>query len=175
MDPKLLTEDGWKAVALKAKLKDNSLQRALSVYEKLPGDKYADRLKAIATVSQVATALKKAKEVVAAPDVLKYLTNVLAAAQLEEREITKAEEKAEKEAKAATKASADAKKREQEAQKAAQEGDGEKDEKEEEEDTGDSLEKLKKALQSLKISKVPYNFIACDAKPYGLIVSKKNR
>ena len=46
MDPKLLTEDGWKAVALKAKIKDNSLQRALSVYEKVPDNKPADRLKA---------------------------------------------------------------------------------------------------------------------------------
>ena len=40
MDPNLLAERGWRDLALKFKIKDNGLQRALAGYEKLPDDKH---------------------------------------------------------------------------------------------------------------------------------------
>ena len=41
MDPKLLTENGWKEIAAMFKFKDNGLLRALADYEKLPDDPFA--------------------------------------------------------------------------------------------------------------------------------------
>ena len=163
MDAKLLTENGWKAVAQKFKVKDNGLQKALAAYEGLEEDQFDERLKAVASVSQLAGNLKKVKEVAAIPDAVKYLTNVLAAAQAAPGEIKNAKALAEKKA-------AEAKKQEQKAQQAA----GQEEAEDEEEETGDSLAKLKKSLQALKLSKKPYYFLVCDTKPYGLIVSKKD-
>ena len=159
MDPKSLTENGWKAIALKFKVRDNGLQKALAVYEKLPEDKFDERLKAIAAVGLLADKLQKVKEVAAIKDVDKYLDSVIAAAKAVPGEIKNAKALAEKKA-------AETKKLEQKAQP---EGD-----EEEEEETGDSLAKLKKSLQALKLSKKPYYFLVCDAKPYGLIISKKD-
>jgi hypothetical protein len=96
MDPKLLTEMGWKATAEKCKVKDNGLQRALSAYEKLDDDEHEDRLKGIASLKQLAGALKKSKEVAAAPGAGKYLADLISAAESEQREITKAKVLAEK-------------------------------------------------------------------------------
>ena len=60
MDPKLLTESGWKATASKFKIKDNGLQRALAAYEKLDDDEHDDRI-AGSPGEQLADALKRAK------------------------------------------------------------------------------------------------------------------
>jgi hypothetical protein len=59
MDPKLLTENGWKNVLQKSKIKDNGLQRALAAYEKLDRDNHDIRLKGIASISQLGSALRK--------------------------------------------------------------------------------------------------------------------
>lgn len=163
---KLLTESGWKAVVVKSKLKDNGLQRALSVYEKLAEDKYDERLKAVGAVNERGGALKKDKEVAAVPDAVKYLTALLAAAQTEQRGIIQAKDQAEK------KAQAEAKKQEQQQQKAQAAQPGKDDE--EEDQAGDSYTRVAKALQTLKTSKVPYYFLFCKDKPYGLVVSKKD-
>src|SRR6266404_2969102 len=90
MDPRLLTESGWKAMAQKWKVKDNGLQRALATYEKLDEKEHAERLKAIGSVSQFAGALGKKPEVAAIPIVANYLEDVGGAAEYEQREITKA-------------------------------------------------------------------------------------
>src|SRR6266542_5743786 len=95
MNPKL-TEDGWKAVALKFKVKDRDLQRALSVYEFIDENEYQDRLKEIANISRLAAALKKSKEIIPLPAVVKYLADVVSAAESEQREINKAKALAEK-------------------------------------------------------------------------------
>ena len=163
MNPKSLTESGWKAVVQKFKLKDNGLQKALATYEKLLEEKLADRLKAIAAVTQLAGSLQKVKEVAAVRDADKYLEEILAAAKGVPGEIRSGLALAEKKA-------AEAKRLEQLATKAAAEDEDE----DEEDETGDSLTKLKKALQTLKTAKRPYFFLVCDAKPYGLIVSKKD-
>ena len=161
MDPKLLTENGWKTVALKFKVKDNGLQKALAVYEKLPDDKFDEQLKAVAAVSLLAGNLQKVKEVAANRDVDKYLDAVLAAAKAAPGEIKNAKALAEKKA-------TETKKLELKAQEAEEEGD-----EDDEEETGDSFTKLTTALKNVKLSKKPYFFLVCDAKPYGLIISKK--
>jgi len=163
MNSKILTESGWKATAEKCKVKDNGLQRALSAYEKLDDDEHDDRLKAIASVSQLAGALKKVKEVTAVPEVVKYLTDLISVTQSEEAEITKAKLLAEKAQALGAKAEADAKKLQPE------------EDPDEEEEAGDYRENLKAAFKRLKGSKeLVYNFIVCDAKPQcGFIMSKQ--
>src|SRR5262245_49144913 len=83
MDPKLLTEAGWKTQLgkFKDKFKDTGLQGALVKYENQPQDKHAERLKALAGVSQAATSLKKTieKDKTLAP-VVAYLDQVVSAA-----------------------------------------------------------------------------------------------
>ena len=81
MDPKFLSENGWKAVSLKFKVKDNGLQKALANYEDTDEQDLDGRLKCVATVSQLAGALKKGKDGPRAPEVAKYLANVTSAAE----------------------------------------------------------------------------------------------
>src|SRR5438132_12232363 len=115
MDPKLLTESGWKTIASKSKVKDNGLQRALASYEKIDEQQHDERLKALASVNQLAGALKKVKEVTALPDVVDYLADLLGAADAGKTEITKAKAAAEKaQALAQKKAESEAKEKEQE-------------------------------------------------------------
>lgn len=163
MDAKLLTELGWKTLAVKNKVKDNGLQKALATYGNLDEEKYADRIKAVALVAKLAGDLKKAKEVTALGDVVKYLTNIMAAATEAQRDLTQQKALAEKSAAAAAKKEAEEKK------KAEQEAD-----EEEEDETGDSFVKLTNALKLLKTAKAPYYFLLCDAKPFGLVISKKD-
>ena len=171
IDPKkLLTEEGWKDVAPDCKGKDKDLLKALFFYWSLEDDDFDFRVKALTKVAALAAALKTAKEVTADPDAVKYLVAMSNAAKAKQTELLKA--KAEAAKTKATQAAADAKKADAEAKKAAEAGDGE--EEEEEEETADAATKLKRALQSLKTAKMPYYFLVCDAKPYGLIVSKKD-
>src|SRR6266699_2354330 len=90
MDPKFLTESGWKAISTKFKVKDNGLLRALWTYEKLSDDKFDERLKAIVQVAALAGSLRRAKEVAALPEVAKYLANVANEAEFQRREIMSA-------------------------------------------------------------------------------------
>ena len=185
MDPKLLTEAGWKATAAKLKIKDNGLQKVLFLYENIDDAAFTDAIRGLNAVTQSANNLKKVKEVAAIKDAVKYLTDMVSAAQAELREVTKAKALAEKaqlmEAKAealeaksdAMQAKADEEAAKREAQ-ASKKGEAEDEEEEEEEETGDCFLKLKKALQAVKLSKKPYYFLVCDAKPYGLIISKKD-
>src|SRR6266404_4952317 len=85
-----LTESGWKAIVQKSKIKDNGLQKALAAYENLEEDNYDGRLKAIGSISQLANALKKAKDVAAAAPALKYLADVLDDADSDKSDINKA-------------------------------------------------------------------------------------
>jgi hypothetical protein len=181
MDPKLLTESGWKAVLQKAKIKDNGLQRALAAYEKVDEDEHDDCLKAIASVSQLAGALKKAKEVAAVPTAVKYLSELIGAADAEQREIAKAKAAAEK---AAAEKAAALKKTEAETKKQKQAAEATKveagestddEEEEEEEEQGDYAKRLFATYQKLKSSPdLAYQFIVCDAKPVvGVMVAKR--
>src|SRR5712691_8501382 len=95
MDPKYLTESGWKATSTKCKVKDNGLLRSLWTYEKLAEDKFDERLKAIVQIAALAGSLRRSKEVVAIPEAAKYLANVANDAEFQRREIMSAKAVAE--------------------------------------------------------------------------------
>ncbi len=137
MNPKELTESGWKAIAGKYKIKDNGLLRALAQYEDADDDDHAAQMAGIAKVNQLAAALQRNKDVADNDAVVDYLDEVQEAADAEQREIAKAKVTADK------------------AEAAA-----EKQEKEE-----DNYEaKLRVALQKLKSAQgTSSEFLLCDA------------
>src|SRR5438105_1601474 len=90
MDPKLLTEDGWKANVVKFKLKDKELQRVLLFYENLEEDDFDFRLKALGKIAALASGLKRDKEIAANDGVVKDLADMASAAQTAQRDIAKA-------------------------------------------------------------------------------------
>ena len=156
MPDKFLTEDGWKPLVAKFKLKDKELQKALFMYEAQLDDDFEFRLKYLGKIGTLAANLKKDKDVSGNAEVVKYLTNVLGAIEVEKRDIAKAKAVAAKAPK-----------------KAEEAGSGKEDE--EEEEAGDYQAKLFAAFQKLKGSKdVVYEFIVCDAKPFcGVMIAKK--
>ena len=157
IDPKkVLTEDGWKAVAPDCKGKDKDLLKALFFYWSLEDDDYDFRCKALVKIGALAGTLKSAKEITADPDAVKYLAAMINATKTKQAELLKA--KAVGKAKAASAAAA-AKKAEEES--------------EEDDAAADAGTKLKNALHALKTARAPYYFLVCDAKPYGLVMSKK--
>jgi hypothetical protein len=184
MDPKLLTENGWKTIVAKFKIKDNGLQRALATLEKLDENAHDDRLKAIAAISQLANTLKRAKDVAAAAPVVKYLGDVTGAADTQKNDVTKLKAVAMKAQADADKAKAAADK----AQLAADEAKAAADKKQsdlqskdqaaqdkEDEEQGDHKTKLLMGFQKAKVAKdVPYQFLVCDTKPdLGLMIAKR--
>src|SRR5262245_17194650 len=137
MNAKLLTELGWKTVAVKCKVKDNGLQRALANYEKLDEEKYDERIKAIGVVCQLANALTKVKDL--AEDADKHQEQIDDAREGEKKDNNKRKAVAER-------TDSEAKKKEAlEAKKA-----GDEDEDEDEEEDADYKTKLWAAFQKLK-------------------------
>src|SRR5262245_27235416 len=126
-DSKFLSEGAWKVLALKNKIKDNGLQKALADYQKLEDEDYDSLLECIASVKECAVALKKNKEVSARPEIVKYLAGVVSAAEAEQRDLVKAKDAAEKANAALVKAEAMIRKK-------AETEAGEDDETEEEEE-----------------------------------------
>jgi hypothetical protein len=137
MDPKTLTESGWKTIAGKHKVKDNGLQRALAAYENADEDDHTAQLADIAKVNQLAGALQRNNDIAGNDAVMEYLDDLQAAADARQKEISKARIAADKAETAAEK---------QEKQEDAYEA------------------KLCAALQKLKSSKgLSYEFLLCDA------------
>jgi hypothetical protein len=157
MDPKLLTEAGWKTIVSKFKVKDNGLQRALASYEKLDEDEFAERQKALASVSQCAAKLQEDDAVAGAPEVLKYLDKLADTTEAEKRRVHQEKAAAEKNAKAdaitAKLESAEAKKQEQL--------------------EGKYEAVLLAALQKVKSAPQGYEFIVCDGKPHCAVMVAK--
>ena len=171
---KILTEKGWEDTAPECKGKDKELLKTLSLYASHEEDEFDLRVKTLGKVAALASTLKSANEVKTDADAVKYLVAMIAATKTKQAEIAKAKAEASKtQAAAQKKADADAKKKEEAEQKAAQKEAGTEEDEEEEEDS-DSIEKLKKAFMTLKTAKMPYYFLVCEAKPYGLVVSKKD-
>ena len=170
---KFLSDKAWKDLASKNKVKDNGLLKALADYRRLDDDEHGEVLECLDEIVKLGTKLQKAKDVSADVSVVEYLSDMLDAAESDQRVVTKAKAEADKEAKAEAakkaKAEAAAKKQEQEDEKAAKEEDDEDDN-----DPGGSLERLALALKNMKTSRTPYHFLVCDAKPYGLVLSKKS-
>jgi hypothetical protein len=163
MDAKILTENGWKVIATKYKVKDNGLQRALATCEKVDETKFDEQMKCLATVSQLAGALKKVKEVADNKDVSKYLADIVIAVAVEIGRVNNAKVQAEKDA-AAQKAKEAAAKSKEDAKKPG-----------EEEESGDYGARLLAAIQKVKSAKdATFEFIVCDAKPHcGVMIAKK--
>ena len=169
---KSLSDSAWKDLASKNKIKDNGLLKELTAYKRLDDDEHDDVLDSLDEIRKLATQLKKAKDVAAADKVADYLDDVLDAAESDRRAVIKAKAEADKKAKAEAekkaKAAADTKRQEQEDEKEA------KDEDDDDTDPAESLEKLARLLQNMKTSRSAYHFLVCDAKPYGMVLSKKS-
>ena len=157
MDPKLLTEAGWKAIVSKFKVKDNGLLRALAVYEKLDDDEYGERQKALVSVGQLSEKLQDDDAVAGAPEVVKYLDKlsdtVEAQKRLVQQEKVAAEKAAKADALAAKSESAEAKKQE--------------------ELEGKYESMLLAALQKVKGASDGFEFIVCDGKPHCAVMLAK--
>jgi hypothetical protein len=179
-----LNPASWKAVAVKFKIKDNGLERALASYDKLADDAHDECLKAIATVTQLANTLKRAKEVVTASEAVKYLNGLTSCADHEKSEVTKAQAAAQKAQEAADKAKAASDKAQQAADKAKAAADKaeadakKKDEGETEAQVqarGDYKDLLLSLIQKVKTAKdVVYKYIICDTKPHvGVMIARQ--
>jgi hypothetical protein len=163
-DPKALSPNAWKTVSAKCKIQDNDLHKALIQYDNLADDDHDEVLDCVAEIRQLALAAKKSKEAAANKEILKYLSDIVSAADTEQRDVGKEKADAEKENMTRKKAEAEAKKREGE--------EGEEDEEEEEE--GEYEEKLLTALKKLKGAKeMTYQFVVCDGKPPAVMVAKR--
>jgi hypothetical protein len=168
MDAKLLTESGWKAVVSKFKIHDNGLQRALASLEKLDEKDFDAQLKALDSVDSLATSLKKSKDIAANAQVVKYLENVIDAADASSKEAKAAAAAAEKQAAQAKKAE------EQKAKEDKAKGDkDDKDDDEDEEEEGDYAGRLLKSLMKVRSGNKALDFIVCDARPAPAIMVAK--
>jgi hypothetical protein len=156
MAANLLTEDSWKKVAQKFKIKDKELQQALFFYENnLEENDWDLRLKTLAKIGALANNFKRAKELASAREALKYLSDLAAAAESQKSEVTK-----QKAAAAKTDAAA------QKEEPAQRESKPEED--------GAYGELLLKAFQTLKgVQDLVYEVIICEAKPLGVMLAKK--
>ena len=187
LDPK-----NWKALATKFKIKDNGLEKALISFEKVSEDAHDEALKAVGAVSQMASTLKKTKEVMAVPAVLKHLGDLIGAAEAKKNEITKhkaaaakADAEAEKSKLAANKAAELAKAQEAKSKAAAAKAEAEdkahEDDAEEHKAGKDGKPDAGfKALTISMLQKVktarpdaPYQYLLCDAKPFPFVLIAK--
>ena len=119
---KFLSDSGWKDLASKNKIKDNGLLKVLADHKRLAEDKHDDVLDSLDEILKLATQLKKAKDVAAAPGAAKYVAEVIDAAESDRRVAIKAKADADK---ANAKAEADKK-----AKSADKKDDGEDEEEE---------------------------------------------
>ncbi len=161
MAANLLSEESWKKVAQKFKIKDKELQQALFFYENnLEENDWDLRLKSLAKISTLATNLNRAKELAEAREAIKYLSDLAGAVETEKSNVNKQ--------KAASVRAEAAHKKEEQAKRE------DKPDKEEEEEQGEYGELLLKAFQKLKATpNVAYEFVICEAKPLGLMLAKK--
>jgi hypothetical protein len=151
MAEKHLGEAGWKALAVRQKLKDEGLAKALAAYEKL-GDKGAPdaRLAALDDVEKIAAKLRKDKAVAAVKDAAAWLDETLKEAAKTRQTL------------AALQKSAQSKNSPQSEQS--------------EEESGDLAARLAAGLNRVRNGRgeISLPFIACVANPvYGLMVAKR--
>src|SRR6185369_2018272 len=147
-----------KVIAEKNDLDLDDLQDALTAYQKLDEKDHEERLKALKDATSEVTLLRKDKKATALVPVTKYLIELFAALQTEEKAV-----------KAAQKENITALKQAEAKERKGDEGD------EGEVEQGDYGTKLLAAFQKLKSAKdVAFQFIVCDTKPFcGLAVAKK--
>lgn len=136
---KFLSDGGWKDTAAKNNVKDNGLLKKLADFKRIDENQHDEALEALDQALKLAGQIKKDKKTPAAAG--KYLDDVLAAAALAVRDLTKAKAEADKAAKA--KAELEKKARAQAAKEADVEGD------DEEEDSPELLTSMLKPLLRL--------------------------
>lgn len=155
MSEKHLTESPWKAIAVKQKVKDPGLGRALAAYGKADETDYDARLEALDGIEKHAEAL--AKEHKKNEDVADYLDEVLKQAGSSRKAVEALEKSAAKE---------------------VEKQDGEGDD---EEEAGAYADRLLGAFKKLKsMPGKPMKYVVCDARPFcglnvGKRISPKNR
>jgi hypothetical protein len=156
-DPKMLSQNVWKTMSAKFKVKEPDLQKALAEYDSLGDDEHDELLACATEIKKLALEFKKSKEVAANSALVKYLAEMVSAAEAEQRDVTKDKAQAEKE---------------NATRKKAEEQEGDEDEEQEEE--ADYKGMLTAALRKLKGAKdVSYQFIVCDAKPHCAVMVAK--
>ena len=168
LDPK-----AWKTISAKYKIKDNGLDKALTSYDKLADDAHDECLKTIGVIGQLAAALKKAKEVAAAPDVVKYLGGLSSAADKEKADVLKAKQAAATAQAAADKAKAAAAKVEADEKK--KQADADQEDAADEKQEGGFKALTLQMLQKVKGAKpdAPFQYLLCDAKPFPYVMISK--
>src|SRR5882724_2752288 len=94
-----LTENDWKMNSAKCKIKNVELQDLLADYDDIGDDEHEELLDKIAEIKELALDLKRSKEISGNPAAVKYVSEIVTAAEAEHREVTKDKAEAEKEAK----------------------------------------------------------------------------
>jgi peptidoglycan hydrolase-like protein with peptidoglycan-binding domain len=181
-DPKVLTQNAWKNISLKFKVKEPDLQKALAEYDRLKDDEHDDLLACAAEIKKLALEFKKSKEAAANAALVKYLAEMVSAAEAEQREVGKDKAESAKDDANKKKAEDEAKKKEELEKKKSdaededkdKDKDKDKDEEEDEEEEQDYKLKLTATLRKLKgVKDVSYQFIVCDAKPHCAVMVAK--
>jgi hypothetical protein len=157
-----LTENDWKTNSTRCKIKNLELQGLLADYDDLEDDEHDELLDKIAEIKALALELKRSKEISGNPAAVKYVGEIVTAAEAEHREVTKDKVEAEKAAKKSSVA----------ANKADASGNGEDELVGKDSPVG---KLLLLALQKLKSDEdLEYEFIVCDAKPVpAVMIAKK--
>jgi hypothetical protein len=157
-----LTENDWRQNSARCKFKNTELQGLLADYDDLGDDEHDELLDKIAEIKKLALEVKKSREITANPAAAKYLGEIVAAADAEQREVSKDKTEAEK---AAKKSNVTANKAD-----TSDNGDGEPFGKD-----SPVGKLLLLALQKLKSDEdLEYEFIVCDAKPQpAVMIAKK--
>jgi peptidoglycan hydrolase-like protein with peptidoglycan-binding domain len=139
-------------------------------------------------VTQLANTLKRAKEVLAAPEAAKYLTGLCAAADREKNDVAKAKAEADKAQIAADKAKLTADKAQLKADKAKAAADNAEAKQKKDDDVAEGKQAkgqaaqlkgfkniIAAALQKVKTAKPdePFHYLLCDAKPFPYLIIAK--
>jgi hypothetical protein len=186
-----LDSKAWRTLSTKFKIKDNGLEKALASFEKLGEEAHEESLKAVGVITQLASTLKKAREVVTVPPVVKHLGELISAAEAQKNDIikrkaeaAKAEAQAEKDKLAANKAAELAKAQAEKAKAAEAKAEAEEkkgDAAHEDKEPKDGKQNAGfKALTISMLQKVktarpdaPYQYLICEAKPFPFVLIAK--
>ena len=174
MPATVFSEGGWREIMRRHEVEDNGLQRAIAAYNRIEEEEFDDRLAGVAEVIRLVAALRRDREVVSNSAVVRYLTQLAAAAETEKRDI--AREQAEAARAQAQQAKIQAQAERARARREEEEEDHEEDGEEDEEDDGAGYrERILQILNKLKGSRdLVFQALICDAKPrFALMLARR--